>query len=435
MTKSAKVSIFIIIIVLILAGILWWLNTNTSFLSLGNNEQEIINNNFNNQPVNTSNTNTAENTNTEPQAPAPDLTELIEQDLQIPAQYQTGTFATARKLNLPAGFTISLYAAGLTAPRFFDFDEENNLIVADKGAGKIFLLKDTNQDGTADENIVIDSDLKTMHSVDFYKGDLFAGEEHQIIVYRDLQPDGTYSAKDVLVADLPSDGGHSTRTVLVGPDEKLYVSVGSSCNICEEKDERRAAVMQYDLDGSNGRVFAKGLRNAVGIAFYKGDLWSVTNGRDRLGDDIPQEEVDILEKGNHYGWPYCYGKGVVDPSFPARAEFCANDTTDPVYLMQAHSAPLGVTFNAENSVFPVQLQENMFVGFHGSWNRSVPTGYKVVRINTGDAKAEPVNFITGWLDENGDVWGRPVGVGFDQNGVFYISDDEAGAIYRVTYTE
>src|SRR5262249_33181191 len=150
--------------------------------------------------------------------------------------------------------------------------------------------------------------------------------------------------KEVIIPSLPT-AGHVTRTVVVGPDDKLYVSIGSSCNVCEESDPRRAAVVQYSLDGQQQQIFASGLRNSVGIVFHKDaqgiyDLWSVDNGRDNIGDDLPPDEVNILQAGDNYGWPYCYGKNIPNPEYPDRTEYCQNQTQPPLYELQAHSAPL-----------------------------------------------------------------------------------------------
>ena len=433
MTKSSRVILYSVITV-VLAGLAYaayYVYTNTSFLRFHLAQEDLQANNFNV----TNNSNQATNL---PSAEQLDLLTLIPQTLQVPEKFRSGVLAKDRLLNVPAGFIISVFAAGLSEPRFFTFDADNNLIVADKDSGKIVLIKDTNSDGASDETITVDQGLQVMHSVFFYEGDLYAAEEHQVSVYRDVQTDGTYSKKEILVSGLPSGAGHSTRTVIIGPDKKMYVSVGSSCNVCEESDSRRAAVMRYNLDGSGAEVFASGLRNSVGITFYQDELWSVDMGRDQIGDDIPPEEVNVVKQGQHYGWPYCYGQGVVNPEYEgARESFCKNETAAPVYEMQAHSAPLGLTFMPEERGssfnFPSQLEQNLFIGFHGSWNRSVPTGYKVVTIDTTAPSSQAVNFVTGWLETNGQAWGRPVDVGFDHNGILYISDDKAGIIYRVEY--
>jgi glucose/arabinose dehydrogenase len=235
---------------------------------------------------------------------------------------------------------------------------------------------------------------------------------------------------ETVISGLPS-GGHGTRTIGFGPDGKLYLAIGSSCNVCEEDDERRAAILRFNADGSDQELYASGLRNTVGFTWnpMNGELWGVDNGRDGLGDDLPPEEVNNILQGKNYGWPYCYGSWQVDPEFEddrQQARFC-EATEPPLVEMQAHSAPLGLRFLSDPA-WPAAWQGNLFIAFHGSWNRSVPTGYKVVRV---DREGRVEDFITGWLDEDsGDAWGRPVDILFANNRM-YISDDSSGSIYMV----
>lgn len=372
-----------------------------------------------------------------------DLT-LVEQSLTVPKQYKQGAFTTARKLNLPANFQISVFASGVSSARAFDFDSFGNMYVTERAAGKVVMLADTNEDGVADAIKTIDKGLRNPHGIDYFEGDLYVGEENQVIVYKEINNQGEYKQKKILVPDLPAGAGHATRTVVVGPDNKLYVSIGSSCNVCEEKDSRRAAVLQFDLDGKNQKIIASGLRNSVGLTFAPTgkdgamELWSVDNGRDSIGDDIPPEEVNVLVEGKNYGWPYCYGSGIVNPEFKGKKEDFCKLTEFPRYEMQAHSAPLGLAFPAglfgAKTDLPASLNRSLFITFHGSWNRTEPTGYKVVRIDTTSADSEAMDFITGWLEKGQTKpWGRPVGIGFDRKGNMYITDDLAGAVYRVTY--
>lgn len=422
-TRKKILWIVIAIAALLVGGVIFGIRRYTSLLSGNISEESVQKNNTN--PVSP----TDEDENTAPSAEF-SLTELIVQTVDVPEQYRTGVFATPHTLLLPADFRVSVFAADLSAPRHFDFDDEGNMIVADKGAGTIELFPDVNDDGVADTKITIDHDLRVAHSVDFYHGDLYLAEEHQLSVYRELKSDGTYRIKEKLVS-LPTGGNHTTRTVVVGPDEKLYVSIGSTCNSCEEKDRRRAAVVRYNLDGSGEEIFAEGLRNSVGMIFRSNVLWSVDNGRDLLGDDLPPEEVNIVTASAHFGWPYCYGNKEHDRAFLNKEAFCKKKTASPLFSMTAHSAPLGLAFVPDDSSWSDILADTLVVAFHGSWNRTVPTGYKIVRIDTTLSGSAPINFITGWLGDDGEVWGRPVDVRFHDNAM-YISDDKAGAIYRVT---
>jgi glucose/arabinose dehydrogenase len=276
--------------------------------------------------------------------------------------------------------------------------------------------------------------LNAPSSFAFYRdGSLYVGEPSQIVRLTSPDEDGVMQTEETIVPNLPT-GGHNTRTVLFSPDwEWLYVSVGSSCNVCVEEDERRAAVMRYRPDGSEGLVYAQGLRNAVGMAFRPGtdELWVTNNGRDWLGDDQPPETIYQIEQGDDAGWPQCHAARIVDPDFGVSGD--CEGVLPPEVEMQAHSAPLGLAFYS-GTQFPEAYQGDLYVAFHGSWNRSVPTGYKVVRVMMEGGQAGAVHdFATGWL-QGGSAWGRPVDVLVGGDGSLFISDDDAGIVYRVYYT-
>jgi glucose/arabinose dehydrogenase len=243
-----------------------------------------------------------------------------------------------------------------------------------------------------------------------------------------------FQKREVIVGGLP-DGGHSTRTVLFGPDwSTLFVSIGSSCNVCVEEDERRATIVRYDPDGSGEEVYARGLRNAVGITFRPGtdELWATNNGRDWLGDDLPPETIYVIQGEDDAGWPTCHSGRIVDPDFGGPN--ACDGILAPVVEMQAHSAPLGLAFY-EGQQFPDEYHGDLFVAFHGSWNRATPTGYKVVRIPVRNGAPGPVHdFATGWLREDGSNWGRPVDVITATDGSLFVSDDSTGVIYRIYYS-
>ncbi|RIK43410.1 MAG: hypothetical protein DCC58_09690 [Chloroflexi bacterium] len=248
----------------------------------------------------------------------------------------------------------------------------------------------------------------------------------------DENGDGFYESSEPIVAGLPDDGGHSTRTIRFGPDGALYVSIGSSCNICQEADPRRATIMRYEADGGNGRIFASGLRNAVGIFFdpTSGLFWATNNGSDGMGDDVPPETLNLVVDGGDYGWPRCHSGDIPDPNFGG--EGACDGVTQPVVRMQAHSAPLGLTRMVGSALGPA-WDGAMYIAFHGSWNRSIPTGYKVVALPmAGDTPTgEVLDFATDWLLPDGTWWGRPVDVIQAPDGSMLISDDAGGRIFRV----
>jgi len=223
------------------------------------------------------------------------------------------------------------------------------------------------------------------------------------------------------------------------PDGRMAISAGSTCNVCEEEDPRRAAITVYDSpvgqDAASGeRLFASGLRNAVGLAIHPetGELWASNNGRDLMGDDTPPENIYIVRDGLDYGWPACHSGHIEDPDF-GFAGSCAG-VEPPVTEMQAHMAPLGIAFYTGDT-FPETYHGDLFIALHGSWNRSEPVGYKVMRLpldgNNANGPAE--DFAVGWLREDGSVDGRPVGLAVGPDGALYVSDDKGGFIYKISY--
>jgi glucose/arabinose dehydrogenase len=350
-----------------------------------------------------------------------------------PLALQAPLIAPQQPIALPPGFEIGVYAQGLNGPRMLAFGPDGQLYVADRDANRIVRLPDLNKDGVADGIQVVADNLARPSSLAFYKdGSLYVGETTRILRLSASDARGVFQQRQTIIDGLPS-LGHNTRTVLFSPDWRtLFVSIGSSCNNCIESDPRRATIMRYNPDGSGGQVFARGLRNAVGINFRPGtnELWATTNGRDYLGDNLPPDTINLVGQGDNFGWPRCQAGDIVDPELGSPN--ACQGVTQPVVKLQAHSAPLGLAFYT-GSQFPVEYRGGLFVAFHGSWNRSVPTGYKVVFIPIQDGKPGAVqDFATGWL-ANGTAWGRPVDVITSPDGSLFVSDDSGGMIYRIIY--
>ncbi len=336
---------------------------------------------------------------------------------------------------LPAGFQIDIFAESLRGPRMLALGPDGHLYVAERGADRILRLPDADSDGRADRLEVVAASLDNPSSLAFHpSGALYVAETGR--VWRLSEPDaaGVYSQREVLIDGLPTSGTHRTRTLLFNPDgSELYVSVGSSCNVCDEDDARRAAIVRYDADGSGETLFAVGLRNAVGLAWQPGAdrFWASNNGRDLLGDDLPPDTIHLIRENIDYGWPRCHAGRIVDPNMGETGS-CDGIPAAEVEL-QAHSAPLGLTFYT-GGLFPSEYEGDLFVAYHGSWNRREPTGYKIVRIPVQGDIAGPVeDFATGWLRPNGSNWGRPVDVITGPDGALYVSDDAGGRIYRIFY--
>ncbi len=338
-------------------------------------------------------------------------------------------------LRLPPGFAIDVFARDLGPARFLAVDPGGTLLVSVPRAGRVLALPDDDGDGRADRAVVVLEGLDLPHGLAFHAGALYVAETGRVLrVPYDAAARRATAAPAVVVGGLPSRGSHWTRTIAVGPDGRLYVSVGSSCNACEESDPRRAAITRYEADGSGETRVATGLRNAVGLAFRPGtdELWATNNGRDWLGDDRPAEYVTRVEPGGFYGWPYCHWEpaGLLpDPDLgaPARCQRVAR----PSLLYQAHTAPLGLAFYT-GSRFPPEYRGSLFVALHGSWNRQTPTGYKVIRVRLDASPPRAEDFATGWL-AGSRAWGRPVDVAVGRDGSLFVSDDRQGVVYRITY--
>lgn len=347
-------------------------------------------------------------------------------------------------VNLPPGFTIAVFASGLSAPRFMAFDWASNLAVAEDGANRVVLFPQQNGRLSPQATPLI-TGLDDPTSVAFYQGFLYVAEAGQVSRYP-YRGDAV-GARQVVVPNLPAAIDHHTRTIVFGPDGALYLGIGAPCNVCVITDPRYAAISRYNADGSGYAPFARGLRNPVGLAFQPGTnlLWATVNGRDNLGDNVPWDLLAAIRPGADYGFPGCYDNRQPDPQF-GKAAGCVGMALPEVGL-QAHSAPLGLAFYTGNQ-FPAEYRGDLFVALHGSWNRSAPTGYDVVRAHFANGRVASVTaFATGWAPPTGGpiiqtphglgtagAWGRPVQPVVAPDGSLYLSDDYLGAIYCIAYT-
>lgn len=338
------------------------------------------------------------------------------------------------KLKVPPGFAIDVFADKVGSVRFMAVDPAGTLLVSEPSAGRVLALPDKNGRGKADSVQTVVTGLDQPHGLAFHEGAFYVAETSR--VQRFAYDSATMKAtQPTLLTRLPAGGGHWTRTVVFGPDGLMYVSVGSSCNVCRESDKRRAAVLRFHADGSGETIFASGLRNAVGLAFHPttGVLWATVNERDWRGDDVPPDYVTELREGAAHGWPDCMtvrGRVITDTSF-AKGATC-DKVTPPTVEIQAHSAPIGLAFYT-GTQFPEEYRGSLFVAYRGSWNRSLPTGYKIVRLRLRDGQPPAVeDFATGWL-EGTSAWGRPVDLVVGRDGALYLSDQGAGRIYRITH--
>ena len=363
-----------------------------------------------------------------PAEPAPPQTPMEPLPLEIP------TDPMLSQISLPEGFSISLYSNQVPNARSLALGAEGTLFVGTR-TGSLYALSDTNGDNYAETVRVIADNLDVPNGVAFSDEDLYVAERHRIIRYDEIESRlSSPPAPEVVIDALPGGASHWWKFLRFGPDGKLYVPVGAPCNVCKENDERYAAILRANPDGSNLEVFAHGVRNTVGFDWHpeSDELWFTDNGRDHLGDDSPPDELNrAAAAGLHFGFPYCHGSDIQDPQFGS--ERGCDEFTSPQWELPAHVAALGMRFYG-GSMFPESWKNVIFIAEHGSWNRSVPIGYRVtsVRLNEAGEAASYEVFAQGWLRGDGTAWGRPVDVLITPDGALLVSDDRRGAIYRIS---
>ena len=334
------------------------------------------------------------------------------------------------------GARVTLFAGDLANPRFLRFTPTGDLLVSLPRSGQIVLLEaDADGDAQSDGRVELLSGLNRPHGLDLYDGWLYVAETDAVGRIRfDPASRRTRGSFERVVTGLPGGGNHWTRSLRFGPEGRMYLSIGSSCNACEESDPRRATLMRFRPDGSGEEIYATGLRNAVGFDWRPGtgELFATDNGRDLLGDDTPPCELNRVVAGGFYGWPYAHGDNQPDPDLGAGQTAAIRDALAPAHSFRAHNAPLGIAFVRGESA-PAHLRGAALVALHGSWNRTRKDGYKVVSLHPHpDGSFEERDFLVGFLEDE-DVIGRPVDVAEGPDGAFYVSDDYAGAIYRVSH--
>lgn len=339
------------------------------------------------------------------------------------------------RLSLPAGFHAEVYAADVPNARQMALAPGGTVFVGTREDGRVFAVVDRNHDQKADEVITIAKGLTMPSGVAFKDGALYVAEVSRITRYDGIEGRLATPPSPVVVNDsYPTDRHHGWKFIAFGPDGWLYVPVGAPCNVCERSDNPRfASITRMKPDGSGVEIVAKGVRNSVGFDWNpaNGQLWFTDNGRDELGDDVPPCELNhATAPGQHFGFPYCHGGTVADPAF-GRTRAC-REFVPPAQGLGAHVAPLGMRFYT-GQMFPAAYRNRIFIAEHGSWNRSKKVGYRVVTVTLdGDRVVAHEPFATGWL-QGEEEWGRPVDVLVMPDGALLVSDDRAGAIYRITY--
>ena len=337
-------------------------------------------------------------------------------------------------IKLPAGFSISIFANNVPDARSMTLSPSGTLFVSTRKDGRIYALQDRNQDGVAERRYVIAENMDMPNGIAFHKGDLYVAEMSRIVRYKNIEANlQKPSAAQVIYNKLPKERHHGWRYLAIGPDDKLYVSVGAPCNVCDEAGY--AEIKRLSLDGKEIETYASGIRNSVGFSWHPvtKDLWFTDNGRDHLGDDQPADELNVVtQAGQHFGFPYCHAGDLPDPIY-GRGNSCQYYIA-PVQKLGAHVASLGMRFYSGKQ-FPNSYRHNIFIAEHGSWNRTNKVGYRIsmLKINQNKSVAY-TTFASGWL-QGEQSWGRPVDVQVDHAGALLVSDDKAGVIYRIQYRQ
>lgn len=358
-----------------------------------------------------------------------DITTHILQPRELPA-------ADVTALKVPAGFRVTRFARDLGNVRVLAVAPDGTVYATRRDEGDVIMFKDPGG-GEPGSPYVRVASRSGLHGIALHKGRAYLATVHEI--YRaDIRPDGTFGPLEMLIHDLPDAGQHNTRTVQIGPDEMMYISVGSTCNECAEANPEAATILRASLDGTSRAVFASGLRDTIGWGWHPqtGELWGMDHGIDWWGDETPPEELNHIEKGKRYGWPYFFADNqmnprLIPPGGLLRSEW--KEKSVPMVLgYTPHAAPMQMSFYSGRQ-FPDSYRGDAFVSFHGSWNRKPSSGYEVVRIRFKNGQPtgfEP--FLTGFLTSQGEI-GRPFGNAVARDGSLLVGDDRAGVIYRVSY--
>jgi glucose/arabinose dehydrogenase len=337
-------------------------------------------------------------------------------------------------IKLPSGFQIAVFADNIPNARSMVLSPNGVLFVGSRREDKVYAVIDLNGDNHADDIRVIADNLNMPNGVAFRDGALYVAEVNRILRFDGIEDRLKSPPTPVVVnRSFPDDSHHGWKYIAFGPDDRLYIPVGAPCNVCEEDDSRFATIMRMRPDGRDLEIFVRGVRNSVGLDWHPQtkELWFTNNGRDWMGDDLPPDTLHrAFKKGLNFGFPYCHGGDIPDPEYGEKRQ--CDEFAPPALKLGPHVASLGMKFYT-GSMFPPQYKHNIFIAEHGSWNRSKPIGYRITRvILNGNRPIRYETFAEGWL-QGGKAWGRPVDVLVMPDGALLVSDDRAGAIYRVSY--
>jgi|TARA_R100000388_G_scaffold83073_1_gene61961 glucose/arabinose dehydrogenase len=353
---------------------------------------------------------------------------------------KSGTAISLGYLEAPAGFSVEVYAENVPNARQMAMGKDGILYVGTRRDGRVHAVVDRDNDFKADTIFTIASDLRLPNGVAYKDGSLYVAEVSKIWRFDNIDENLQSPPEPVLVTDdYPTEGHHGWKYIAFGPDDKLYVPVGAPCNVCNREDENPifASLTRINADGSNREIIAHGIRNTVGFTWHPetGNVWFTDNNRDWMGDDLPPGELnELTEEGQHFGFPFLHANDVWDPEFGEAGKAMDKEFKTPVRELGPHVAGLGVMFYT-GKMFPESYKNQALIAEHGSWNRSEKIGYRITMVKFDD-NGNPISyepFVTGWLQGEEDVRGRPVALLQLKDGSVLISDDHGNKIYRLTY--
>lgn len=345
-----------------------------------------------------------------------------------------GVSLPLEKIQLPPGFKIEVYAEGMKNPRSMDLSPSGVLYVGSRDAGNVYAVKDENGDFKAEKIWTIATGLKMPNGVAFKDGDLYVAEVSRILKYPGIDSKLDKPETEIFYDGYPDKEHHGWKYIAFGPDGNLYVPVGAPCNICEPDEEIFGTITRINMANGNREIVQRGIRNTVGFTWHPEtkEMWFTDNGGDWLGEDLPSCELNYApHDGMNFGFPYCHQGDYPDPKL-GKKHSC-DEFTPPAEKLGAHVAPLGLDFYT-GTMFPEKYRNQLFIAEHGSWNRTKPSGYRVVMVTLSDNEVTSHTvFAQGWLD-GGAAWGRPVDIEFLTDGSMLVSDDYANVIYRISYS-
>jgi glucose/arabinose dehydrogenase len=327
-------------------------------------------------------------------------------------------------LYLPEQFTISILAQGFQSPQFVKADDKGNLFVTDNEAKTLWIVPNENPQ----QPRVVDNKLKGIMSLDWYNGSVYIVTDTKVIQYIEIQSDGSYKERKTVIDNLPQPHNNSYHTISVSND-RIYIAISANCETCQPKDKKFGSIVVYSIDGKDEKLFAKGLKQITDISSTEDNFIVTDIGRTGISNQLPTVEINKIEEGKDYGWPYCYGDANVDPKYTEQSDFCKNKAESSLSELPKDNGLSGFAL-IPNKFYNDFTNRYVFI-YQGGQNKSIPKGYKVV-IKDINKDSTAKNFITGWLLSDGSIWGSPKGVTFDDNGSMIITDQKNGLLYKVT---